>query len=52
MPAQIQCRRSNLPKTWHIVTLAPGFDASQLDFPIRVVSSAFRSKLEEAEECS
>ena len=52
MPAQIQRRRSSLLKTWHIATLAPGFDASRLDFPIRVVSSAFRSRFEEAEECS
>ncbi|OAG25160.1 hypothetical protein CC77DRAFT_1046495 [Alternaria alternata] len=45
MPAQIQCRRSNLPKTWHIVTLAPGFDASQLDFPIRVATDDNRDRI-------
>ena len=34
MPAQ----RPRMPKTWHIATLAPGFDGTRLCFPIIVVS--------------
>ena len=34
MPAQ----RSHNPKTWHIATLAPGFDNTRLRFPILIVN--------------